>query len=609
MILGVDFVGNGKFAVVALNEHGEFKKVVSKAKLFRLIRELKPKIVAVDNFTELFEDKREIVQFLKDTNSKLVVIAVDAPLQVIAKRFGFRLNVRDPFEEAKVCALLASYDVGYEVSVFADKTKIIVSRNRRLGKGGWRQKRYGRKVHDAVRNTFRDIKRILDEAGFVYSESIKEGFGGISRGEITVDAPKNEIPITAFKTRDVQVKVESVEKGKLELIPISKARRYLIAGIDPGTTTAVALIDLSGNLISVKSRKDWSLADVIEFINSNGKPVIIATDKKNPPEFVNKIKASFNAILYSPRENLSLEKKRELTSRFTFLNDHERDALASAMDAMKNYESKFRNIEKRLPAGFDVDRAKAEIVRGTALRNLFEVRSMEKVERKEETETNYSELLEKKDKKIRELIEENEMLKKQTSELKAEIEKLRIRIAAISEEEREKVRREIYVRNLEAKIKELSQIIKKKDEEISDLKERLEILKRMKLLELSGWREVKMIKKFTKEELEKVEIFEGDIVYIVDASGGSEGYAELLCKKKIRAVIVGGEMSHLAEEVFDTHGIPRIKREEVEMIIGNEIAFVDSSFDEVYRRKLEEMGRKKLEKIEKIFEDYKRRRV
>jgi len=608
VILGVDVIGNGKFAVVAIDERSETKKVVSKAKLFRLIRDLKPKIIAVDNLSELFEDKREIIQFLKNTNSKLVVVAVDAPLQVIAKRFGFKLNVRNPFEEAKACALLANYDVGYEVSVFADKTRIIVSRNRRLGKGGWRQKRYSRKVHDSVRSVFREIKNILDESGLVYTESVKEGFGGISRGEIIVDAPKCEVPITSFKTKDVQVRVESVEKEKIELIPISKTKRYLIAGIDPGTTTAVALIDLSGNLISVKSKKDWSLADVIEFINSNGKPVIIATDKKNPPEFVNKIRASFNAILYSPKEDLSLEKKRDLTSKFSFLNDHERDALASAMDALKSYESKFRNIEKRVPMGFDVEKAKAEILKGTALRSLFEVQSAEKAEKRDEPETNYPELLEKKDKKIRELIEENEILKKQISELRAEVEKLRTRIVAISEEEREKVRREIYVRNLEAKIKELNEIIKKKDNEIAELREKLEILKKMKFLEFSGWKEVKVIRKFTKDEIEKAEICEGDIVYIADASGGSRSCAELLCKKKIKAVI-SGEMSHLAQEVFDSYGIPRIKWEDVKMIVGNEIAFVDSSFDEIYRRKLEEMRKKKLETIEKIFEDYKRRRI
>jgi len=607
VILGIDAIGKGKFAVVVLDSG--VKKTVSKPKLFRLIKELKPDIVAIDNISELFEEKREIVNFLKNSNVKLIQIAVDGPLPVIAKRFGIKMNPRDPFDEARTCAYLASLDFGYEISVFTDKTRIIVSRNRRLGKGGWRQKRYGRKVHDAVRSVYREIKRILDQAGFEYTEIVKKGFGGISRGELIVNAPIKEIPISPFKTRDVQVKVESIEKEKIELIPVSKSMRYLIVGIDPGTTTAVAIIDLGGNLISVKSQKDWNFSDVVEFIKSHGKPVLIATDKKNPPEFVNKVKAAFNAVLYAPREDLSLDKKRELTSKYDFLNDHERDALASAIDALKNYESKFRNIEKRLPVGFDVERAKAEIIRGMTLKSLFEPQVVEKVERKDEKEVDFLDLLEKKDKKIKELKKENEMLRKQIEELRAEIEKLRAKIVAMADEEKEKMRREIYAKNLESRIVELIAEIKKKDSEIARLKEKLEILKKMKLLEISGWREVKLVKKFSKEELEKAEIVEGDIVYIADASGGSKSSAEFLCSKKIKAVITGSEMSHVAREVFDSFGIPRIRKEEVDIIEGSEVAFVGHNFEEVYKSKLEEMRRKAVERIEKLFEDYKKRRI
>ena len=607
MILGIDAIGKGKFAVVVLDSG--VKKTVSKPKLFRLIKELKPDIVAVDNISELFEDKREIVNFLKNSDVKLIQIAVDGPLPVIAKRFGIKMNPRDPFDEARTCAYLASLDFGYEISVFTDKTRIIVSRNRRLGKGGWRQKRYGRKVHDAVRSVYREIKRILEQVGFEYTEIVKKGFGGISRGELIVNAPIKEIPISPFKTRDVQVKVESIEKEKIELIPVSKSMRYLIVGIDPGTTTAVAIVDLSGNLISVKSQKDWSFSDVIEFIKSHGKPVLIATDKKNPPEFVNKVKAAFNAVLYAPREDLSLDKKRDLTSKYDFLNDHERDALASAIDALKNYESKFRNIEKRLPAGFDVERAKAEIIRGMTLKSLFEPQVVEKVERKDEKEVDFLELLEKKDKKIKELKEENEMLRKQIEELRTEVERLRAKIVAMADEEKEKIRREIYAKNLESRIVELIAETKKKDSEIARLKEKLEILKKMKLLEISGWKEVKFVKKFSKEELEKAEIAEGDIVYIADASGGSKSGAEFLCSKKIRAVITGSEMSHVAREVFDSFGIPRIRKEEVDIIEGSEVAFVGQNFEEVYKSKLEEMRKKAVERIEKLFEDYKKRKI
>ncbi|MCS7143986.1 MAG: DUF460 domain-containing protein [Archaeoglobaceae archaeon] len=609
MIVGVDVLGHRKFALIAIEGDEEFKRVVSKNKLFRTIKDLKPEIVAIDNISEIFKSKEELIQFLKNTNTRLVQIAVDASLPVLARRFGIRMNPRDPFDEARTCAYLASFEIGYEVSVFTDKTQILVSRNRSLGKGGWRQKRYGRKVHDAVRSVYREIKSILDDSGLDYTESVRERFGGISRGEIVVNAPREEVPVSSFKTRDVQVKVSSVEKERVELIPLSRSKRYLIAGIDPGTTTAVAIMDLAGNLISIRSKKDWNTSEVIEFITEHGKPVIVATDKKNPPEFVSKIKASFNAVLYSPKEDLNVDKKRELTSNYKILNDHERDALAAAIDALNYYESKFRNIEKRVPAGIDAEKVKAEIIKGMPLKSLFEEKKVEKIEKKEAIELDLISTIEKKDKKIKELSEENEVLKKQIVELKDEIERLRARIAGFSSEEKERIRKETYIRNLEFRITELLSEIREKDSEISRLKDQIELLKKLKVGEFMGWKEVKVLKRFSKDEIEqRKDLGEGDIVYILDASGGSKSVAEVLCEKKIRAVIAGGEMSHLAQEVFDSNGIPRIKREEVEIVGTEDLAYVSPEFEEVYRKKVEELKKRRIESIEKLFEEYRRTR-
>lgn len=609
MIVGVDVIGHRKFAFVAIEGEEELKGVVSRNKFFRTIRELRPEIVAIDNISELFKSKEELAEFLRNTNTKLVQVAVDSSLPTLARRFGIKMNPRDPFDEARACAYLASFDIGYEVSVFTDKTQIVVSRNRSLGKGGWRQKRYSRKVHDAVRAVYKEIKAILDDLGLEYTESVRTRFGGISRGEILVNAPKKDVPISSFKTKDVQVKVASVEKERVELIPLSTSKRYLIAGIDPGTTTAVAIIDLAGNLISIRSKKDWSVSEVIEFITQHGIPVIIATDKKNPPEFVSKIRASFNAVLHSPKEDLTVERKRELTAKYRVLNDHERDALASAIDALNNYQSKFRNIEKRVPAGVDVERVKAEIIRGTKLESLFEDKKVEKAEKKEATDIDLFSALERRDKKIRELIEENEMLRRQIAELKEEIERLRARIASLSTEEKEKIRKETYIRNLEFRISELLSEIREKDSEISRLKEQVELLRKLKFGELMGWKEVKVLRKLSREEIEQnKDIGEGEIVLILDPSGGSKSVAEMLCMKKIKAVITLGEMSHLAGEVFDSYCIPRIKADEVELIGGEGFACVSPRFDEVYRRKLEELRIKRIERIEKLFEEYRRAR-
>ncbi len=624
-IFGVDIVGGSihgkikpRYAVVVLEDNKEYEKVVSRSKLFRMVRERKPDIVAIDNIYEVFGSKEDLIAFLSEipANTKLVQVAgKNGSLPSLAKRFGLRINIRNPMDEARACAYLASFGVGYEVSVFTDKTKITVSRNRSLGKGGWRQKKYGRKVHDAVRQVYREIRYKLASMGFEFVEEVRKGYGGISRGVIIVNAAKSEIPLNSFKTRDVQVKVEAVEKDKIEFIPLSKTLRYTIVGVDPGATTAVAVIDLSGNLIDVTSKKGWKAAEVIEYISSLGKPVVVATDKSNPPEFVQKVKVSFNAVLYSPKEDISVDKKKSLTANYKLLNDHERDALAAAMDAYNSYKNKLRNVEKRIPAGMDLDRIKAEIIRGTPLKTFLSVEEKAaKVDKKPQIEEVSKEELERKEKIIRELREENKILRKQISELKEEIERLRNRIAAISREEHEKIRRDNYIRNLEKEILDLRKQLKRKDEEIEELKSRIGLLKKMKLLEFKGWREVKVIRKFTKEEIERAEkelgIGSGDVVYILDSSGGSKALAEALCRKEIKAVIYGSEMSHMAAEVFDEYNVPRISVNEVEILLGDDIAVVNAEkFDEVYERKLEELKERKVDMLEKLVEEYRRTRM
>ncbi len=624
-IFGVDIVGGSihgkikpRYAVVVLENGKENGKVVSRSKLFRMVREKKPDILAVDNVYEVFKSKEELIKFLSDipATTKLVQVAgKGASLPSLAKRFGLKINIRNPFDEARACAYLASFGVGYEVSVFTDKTKITVSRNRSLGKGGWRQKKYGRRIHDAVRQVYREIRYKLVSMGLEFVEDVRAGYGGISRGVLIVNAPKRDVPINSFKTRDVQVRVEAVEKDKIELIPLSKTLRYTIVGVDPGATTGVAVIDLSGNLIEVTSKKGWKAGEVIEYISSLGKPVVVATDKSNPPEFVQKIKASFNAVLYAPREDISVEKKKNLTAKFKLLNDHERDALAAAIDAFNSYKNKLRNVERRVPAGMDSDRIKAEIIRGTPLRTfLCQEESSAKAEKRTHVEELSKEEIERRDRIINELREENRILRKQVSELKEEVERLRKKVASISREEHEKIRRDLYVRNLERELYELRKLLKEKERTIKELELRIAKLRKMKLLEFKGWREVKVLRKFTREEIERAErelsIGAGDIIYILDSSGGSRTLAESLCKKEIKAVICGSEMSHLAAEVFDEYNIPRIDVDEVEILLGDDIAVVNAAkFEEIYRRKMDELRQKKVDNLERIVEEYRRTRM
>ncbi len=623
-VFGIDIIKGSlsgkerpRYSLILLKDDGEEEYKVTRNKLFRMIRERKPDIVAFDNVSELFKSKKELVNFLKEIppTTKLVQVTGKESLPTLARRYGIRMNIRSPSDEARACAYLASFGVGEEISVFFDKTMITVSRNRSLGKGGWHQNRYRRKVHDQVRMVFNEIKQIIKNHNLEYSEDVRQGYGGISRGRLLVNAERSKVPVNSFKTKNVQVKVEAVEKDRVEYIPLSKRMKYVIVGVDPGSTVGIAILDLDGNILGVRSRKGWSFSEVVGYIRSFGTPVLVATDKASPPEYVNKIKASFNAVIYAPREDMSIERKTNLTKGYKILNDHERDALSAALEAYNSYKSKLLNIEKRIPAGFDSDLVKAKIIKGIPLKTILDGEKEIEIKevKKPEDHIDREELL-KKEKIINELFEENRMLRESINQLKDEIEKLRGKIVSISTEEHERVRKDNYVRNLEIEISRLRRELQERDEKIRSLEEKLELVKRMRYLEIfEGWKWVKMLRKFTKEEIEKLEadfgINEKDVIFIKDCSGGGKIAAEYLCKKGIKAVISEGFMSHLASSIFEESNIPVFQVDEVEMEYGDEMVLLNAKkFEEAYTKRLEEMEKKKLEKVEKLFEDYKTKR-
>ncbi len=124
----------------------------------------------------------------------------------------------------------------------------------------------------------------------------------------------------------------------------NRRRWKIIVGIDPGTTVGLAIVDLDGKLVFLKSKKGWSLEGVVSAISDHGRPIVVSTDKSSPPEFVRRISASFGSILFSPDEDINLEFKRDIARKYKTENDHERDALASAIYAYKRVRPKIEKI-------------------------------------------------------------------------------------------------------------------------------------------------------------------------------------------------------------------------------------------------------------------------
>ncbi|MCK4635195.1 MAG: DUF460 domain-containing protein, partial [Candidatus Aenigmarchaeota archaeon] len=112
----------------------------------------------------------------------------------------------------------------------------------------------------------------------------------------------------------------------------------VIVGIDPGTTAAVAVINLKGKLLALESRRNFGKNNMIKYISSIGSPTIIATDKALPPSMVMKVSSNFNSFVFYPEEDLKHREKIDIVRSFKAKDSHQKDALAAALFAYSKNE-------------------------------------------------------------------------------------------------------------------------------------------------------------------------------------------------------------------------------------------------------------------------------
>ncbi|MEW5897344.1 MAG: DUF460 domain-containing protein [Nanoarchaeota archaeon] len=124
-------------------------------------------------------------------------------------------------------------------------------------------------------------------------------------------------------------------------------KQLAIIGLDPGTTSAYAAVDLRGKLIKTNSAKEMPLSEVIEQLTEFCLPVIVSTDKAKVPSFVGEFSRKVGARLVIPDEDLKKEEKRILTGGMqTLKSEHEQDALSAALFAYKKYLPKLEKINR-----------------------------------------------------------------------------------------------------------------------------------------------------------------------------------------------------------------------------------------------------------------------
>ena len=571
--------------------------MISRHKLIRMIRERQPDMVAMDNVHELASERAELVQMLRrfPASTKLVqVTGGDKPeaLTRLARWNGISFNRLNPLEEAEACARLAARGVGAVLSAFEYRTWIKVSRRRSPGRGGWSQNRYSRKIHGAVKGLAREVEKQLRESGLDFTSRAVEGLGGFTRAEFVVDAPRENIHINSGYFCDAQVRIARIERPKIQFKPLLKRRGYIIVGLDPGTTTGIAALNLHGELVDLVSAREMSSSDVIEWVAARGRPLIVATDVFPTPGAVEKVKRSFSATLYSPGMDVPAEEKIALAREFGYKNDHERDALAAASSSFKKYKNKFVQVDKKVPSEIDPDEVKALVVKGYSIENAISEFAEKPVPlEKEEPRAEVAEVeapgIEALRVQSQQLSEQIRTLRSYVDDLKAElIEKddalagTRAKMERLKDKSSREVKRDHEIKIRDKEIERLRGILRSERKYIKKLKHDLGHKKKAeKIEEIKGYRRLKTVEAFSKEAViaarERWGIEKGDMVFIEDASGGGPNTADLLIDRGIEAIIAGSEMSPAIQEHFNDRGLPVFSTREVQIQRIDGITFVN----------------------------------
>ena len=608
--------------------------MISRHKLIRMIRERQPEMVAMDNVHELAQSHKDLINLLRrlPPSTKLVqVTGGDRPESLVrlARWNGITFDRTKPLEEAEASARLAARGVGAVVSAFEDKTLIKVSRRRSLGRGGWSQNRYTRKIHGAVMALAREVEKQLREAGLEYSLRAVEGLGGFTRAEFVVEASRDKVHINPGYSVDAQLKMQSIERPALQYKPLLHRRGYIIVGLDPGTTTGIAALNLRGELVDLISSRAMSSSDVIEWIAARGRSLIVATDVSPTPGAVEKVKRAFNAVLFSPGADMAGEEKIALGRELGYKNDHERDALAAALAAFRKYKNKFIQVEKKAPAEVDPDEIKALVVRGYSIENAIaefshpppaEGRPAAPAPPAPDPDTaalrQHIQQLSEQVKTLRTYVDE---LQAQLAKKDADLQKANVRLDRLKDKTSREIKRDHEIRIRDKEIVRLRSILRSERKYTKKLKKNAVARKKAERIEeVKGLRRLKPVAAFSKEAVlaaaERYNLAEGDLVLLEDASGGGKSTAEMFRERGVAAIVAEGEMAQAMQEYFLDLGLPVFTSAEIAVQRIDSLPFIRPEELEAARERWEvqqkaRQARLEAEKLESLFQDYKVERM
>ncbi len=636
-------------------------KKVNLQKLIGIIRSSQANYLASDNIYELVKKPSQIphlcLQLLPTT--KLVQVTGSpvhgfTSLPRLMKQNELPVSGKlSPIAAAEACAILASKKLGYIVEPFEDETKVVVSRSKAKGPGGWSQKRYGRLIDTTVNQEAKNIESTLVELRFDFDKRAVRSKFGAQKVVFSIYAPIDNVTkrIKRRKGEICQVKIFPVNKERVEFIPLSQqvkvksSLKRLIVGIDPGLTVGLTILDLNGRILKVSSYREASRGQIIREITQYGKPTLICVDVYPYPSFVEKIAAAFNAKLYTPRSVMTVSEKNAISRKLAMQhgvltkNAHQRDSLASAYRGYTKFRLEFENIDRKYYNEYDKslrDEIKDLLVKG---KSLMEATNEIEETLKEEPEISpveaisqdavsqqsqeKEEALEKRSLILQEQLDwerrKNSELSVELKELEEKLEYLQERLSEGKSEYMEQIQKEKTYIIKENQISFLHEQVKQLETELERSSGRVEELKTVTWLRnREGWIPLKVIKKFTAEEIEKTaetyNLGPGDIVLILDTTGGGGQTAEKLLSYRIKAIIGDeNQFSYYAKKKLAEEQIPIANPNAVELKRIDEIAVIrEEDLIRILEIAIEEIEEIVIEEkksfLDRLLDDYRKER-
>jgi len=414
---------------------------------------------------------------------------------------------------------------------------------------------------------------------------------------------------------------------------VALKRTYTIVGVDPGTTTAFAVLDLNGRVLRLSSSRSWGFSELVGLLIESGHPLIVATDKHPAPGTVERIKRAFSAILHTPASSLSVDQKQRDTKLIGYSNEHERDALAAAIDAARSIKNKLESVQKKAPSDVDLEELQMLVLRGhtiDAAINLLK-KPITSTDDQMHCEVGAEDrnllgpdifylkaIIKRQDDQINRLSSYVADLKEGLRAANETALKLHNRINAIQSQDAKKVRRDREVVFKQKEIDRLSVELVRTERTNEDLQKRVRKLTRIGRTERNkAVKAVKIVKSFNKEAIQAADEQFGlnsAIILFEDASGGGVAAAELLVSKQVRAVIVRNEMSHVARKALFDAGIPIFSTQEVALDLSGNLITIDKNALELLIEKghteiANMKQQQELRRLELLVEAYKHDRI